>query len=398
MNRLLSFIIFLTVFFALYGSLHFYFYWKLKNAIELTPICNVLIIIALCFLALSPVLMYALTHTGVSLWTRILAYVGFVWMGALFMFFWMNLVIDAYRGAIHILSRFVGPGSLKFIPGDGITLIFTLMIVTGMIIYGRFEADNIAVRRVVLKSSKLPPSVEDLRIVQISDIHFSTLNGKAFAQKIGRMIEELHPDILVSTGDLIDIGLDDPDGVVAVFRNIETRYGKFAITGNHEFISGIEEAVKFTEQAGFQMLRNKQIRINKFLSIAGVDDPAAKRYGIVSGVSMDEVLRPHSPGSINIFLRHRPQVDKESIGKVDLQLSGHTHNGQIFPFTLITSLFYPYHTGLFEVGPNSYLYVTRGTGTWGPPLRFLTFPEIVVIDVRRDELKLATDSEKRSER
>ena len=84
------------------------------------------------------------------------------------------------------------------------------------------------------------------------------------------------------------------------------------------------------------------------------------------------------------------------MGKVDLQLSGHTHNGQIFPFTFITSLFYPYCTGLFEVGPDSYLYVTRGTGTWGPPIRFLTFPKIVVIDLRRDELEQVTDSENRS--
>jgi predicted MPP superfamily phosphohydrolase len=122
------------------------------------------------------------------------------------------------------------------------------------------------------------------------------------------------------------------------------------------------------------------------LNIAGVDDPAGKRFGTVFSVSEDKVLASFSRDTLNIFLKHQPKIENNSLGKFDIQISGHTHHGQIFPFTLITSLFYPYTKGLHKVSNDSYLYVSRGTGTWGPPIRFLTFPEITVIDFQREEI------------
>ena len=116
------------------------------------------------------------------------------------------------------------------------------------------------------------------------------------------------------------------------------------------------------------------------MNIAAIDDPAGASFGNEPVVSEDRVLEGLSPDRINIFLKHQPRIQGSSIGKFDIQLSGHTHKGQIFPFTLIVHIFYPYLDGLFNLGNNSYLYVTRGAGTWGPPIRFLTFPEITVID------------------
>ena len=386
MNKLPSFIIFITVFLTLYGLLHLYFYSKLNRAIDISTISNLLVIIALCFLLLSPIFIYKSTNTEHFLLTKILAHIGFIWMGGLFMFFSFSLMVDVYKVIVNISGRIFSLNLLRYIPGDRGTFLVTLLIITGILIYGTFEAENIAVERIELRTAKLPPQVSNLRIVQITDMHFSTLNGVKFAQKIGRIIKGLHPDILVSTGDLIDRGLVDKEGVVSLFRDIKTTYGKYAITGNHEFISGIKKAVEFTEKAGFSMLRNEGITVGDFLKIAGVDDPAAKRYGTASSVSEDKVVEFFSPEYLNIFLKHQPKVENNSLGKFDIQISGHTHNGQIFPFTLITSLFYPYQKGLYKVSDNSYLYVSRGTGTWGPPIRFLTFPEITVIDFQREEI------------
>ena len=386
MNKLPSFIIFITAFLILYGLLHLYFYSKLNRAIDMSTISNLLVIIALCFLLLSPIFIYMLTNTEHFLLTNILAHIGFVWMGGLFLFFSFNLPVDIYRVIIHVSDRIFSLNLLRYIPGDKITFLVTLLIINGILIYGRFEAEKIAVERIELRTEKLPPQVSNLRIVQITDIHFSTLNGVKFAQKIGKIIKGLHPDILVSTGDLIDRGLVDKEGVVSLFRDIKTTYGKYAITGNHEFISGIKKAVEFMEKAGFNMLRNEGITVGDFLNIAGVDDPAAKRYGSVSSVSEDKVLESFSSDYLNIFLKHQPKIGNKSLGKFDIQISGHTHNGQIFPFTLITSLFYPYQKGLYKVSKDSYLYVSRGTGTWGPPIRFLTFPEITVIDFQKEEI------------
>jgi predicted MPP superfamily phosphohydrolase len=190
----------------------------------------------------------------------------------------------------------------------------------------------------------------------------------------------LKPDLLVSTGDLYDGGLRERSTIIDLFRDLEAPYGKYACTGNHEFIHGIEQTSEFTLEAGFKLLRNESIRQGDFLCVAAVDDPAGSSFGSASVVSEEDVFNSLSPDRLNIFLKHQPRIGAKSIGKFDLQLSGHTHKGQIFPFTLIVSLFYPYMDGLFDLGDSSYLYVSRGTGTWGPPIRFLTFPEITVID------------------
>ena len=115
------------------------------------------------------------------------------------------------------------------------------------------------------------------------------------------------------------------------------------------------------------------------MNIVGVDDPTARRFGHDVSISEDEILKKFSNEKLTVLLKHQPKIGAKSAGLFDLQLSGHTHNGQIFPFGLITSLFFPYHKGLFMVGKHSYLYVSRGTGTWGPPVRFLSPPEVTLI-------------------
>ena len=236
MNKLSSFIIFITAFLILYGSLHLYFYSKLKRAIDISPVSNLFVIIALCFLLLSPIFIHMLTNTEHVLLTNILAHIGFMWMGALFLFFSIYLLVDVYWVIINILDRIFFPNLLRYIPGARITFFVTLLIIAGILVYGRFEAEHISVERIELRTAKLPPRVSSLRIVQITDIHFSTLNGVKFAQKIGKIIKGLHPDILVSTGDLIDRGLVDKEGVVSLFRDIKKTYGKYPKAGNQELI------------------------------------------------------------------------------------------------------------------------------------------------------------------
>jgi len=254
-----------------------------------------------------------------------------------------------------------------------------------------FEAGNIGVERVEIKTAKLPAHISRFRVVQVADTHFSVVNNSKLARKLANIIADLRPDLLVSTGDLIDRGLQNKEMVASTFREIQVPYGKYAVAGNHEFISGINAAVEFIESAGFKMLRNESVTIGDFLGIAGIDDRDAKRFGDATIPPETRVLEALDPDHLLIFLKHQPRINSDSIGKFDIQLSGHTHDGQIFPFTLIVSIFYPYMKGLFTVGNDSYLYVSRGAGTWGPPFRFLTFPEITAIDFVRKEWKENTE-------
>ena len=384
MNKIPSFILFFTIFLTLYGLLHFYFYWKMIRAFEMGTACHLLFIFILIFLLLSPVIMNISSGTDRFLATTILAYVGYIWMAVLFLFFSINIMIDFYRLIIFISARFFSPAFLRYIPGDRITFITVLLIIAGINLYGWFEAGNIGVERIRLNTDKLPPQKRYMSVVQISDTHFSSTNGIRLARKIEKIVKELEPDIIVSSGDLIEKDVKDMDRIASLLMDIVAPYGKYATTGNHEFIAGIKKSSEFAEKAGFKLLRNEYVKVGDFLNIAAIDDPAGATFGNEPAVSEDKVLEALSPDRLNIFLKHQPRIQGSSIGKFDIQLSGHTHKGQIFPFTLIVHIFYPYLDGLFNLGNNSYLYVSRGSGTWGPPIRFLTFPEITVIEFVRN--------------
>jgi len=166
-----------------------------------------------------------------------------------------------------------------------------------------------------------------------------------------------------------------------LFQQVYTPYGKFAVTGNHEFYAGIDRALELTKKAGFKILRGQAVDINGIITIAGVDDEAARGWQKGENTSEKELCSYISCSQYTILLKHRPVSYAESLCVYDLQLSGHTHKGQIFPFFLITRLFFKQYAGFYEVNNNSSLYVNRGTGTWGPPIRFLAPPEITVIDI-----------------
>lgn len=383
MSRFPSLIAFLTVFLSLYGLLHYYIYRKIINSFQITGWGHFPVILILCLLLLSPVLAQMLEGRVAASFYTIIACVAYFWMGILFLAFSIYLLIDVYQIFISIFSRIFSPSLIRFMPEGRLIFSAVIFIIAVINIYGWHEARDIKVERIGLKTSKLPPGIDSLKLVQISDIHFSAVNGLGFAKKITGILNGLEPDILVSSGDLFDRGLGDREEIQGLFNAIYTPYGKFATTGNHEFISGIEESTEFAEKAGFRMLRNEVVDPAGFLSIAAVDDPAGKTFGASQQAPEAVVLDKLSPDRLNIFLKHQPRVEKGSQGKFDLQLSGHTHNGQIFPFTLVVSMFYKYMNGFFELGNGSSLYVSRGTGTWGPPIRFLTFPEITVIEFSR---------------
>lgn len=383
-----AFVMFIGIFLTLYGLLHFYFYRKVTKAFSLSPTQNIVFIIVLCLLMLCPIIMRVMEDRSPEALSTAVTYIGYLWMGIIFLLFVFNLTVDLYRLLIFISSRIFNPSLIKLIPDKRITLLVIISVILFINFYGMYEAWNIRPEKITLKTDKLPEGITNLRIVQISDIHFSRINGVKFANKITDIILGLNPDLLVSTGDLIDDGLRQPDRVQDLFRAIKTKYGKYATTGNHEFITGIAKSTRFTEKCGFKLLRNKCVEVNRFIELAAVDDPAAYRDGSTGKIDENEVIDCFTPEKIDILLKHQPRIEKSSVGRFDIQLSGHTHNGQIFPFNLIVGMMYKYMHGLFYLGKGSYLYVSRGTGTWGPPVRFLSPPEITVIDfTKKDPLK-----------
>jgi uncharacterized protein len=175
--------------------------------------------------------------------------------------------------------------------------------------------------------------------------------------------------------------MDDLETLTNMFQSIPAKYGKFAVTGNHEIYAGLDRALAFTQKAGFTILKGEGITVSNLINVVGVDYPAQKPYVSDRAVSEKALLEKMPREKFTLFLKHQPVINSESPGLFDLQLSGHTHKGQIFPFNLVTKLYYRRPTGLSKINGNTLLYISRGSGTWGPPIRFLSPPEVTVIDI-----------------
>jgi len=357
--------------------------WISEGEIRLVPwpMTAIPLAIFMAIMVFAPVMVHLVEKAGMDSLARLVAHFGYTWMGLLFLFFSASLMTDFYRLLIYLGELIVQRGfstlSLSSQHLFFISLLLSLLITT----YGFFEANDIRTEHVTITTPKIPPEVGRVKIVQISDVHLGLIMRE---RRLKRIIKEVHaanPDILVSTGDLIDGQIDNLLGIAAMLRQITPRYGKFAITGNHEFYAGLDRALDFTEKAGFSVLRGEGLTVSGLLNIAGVDDPAGKYRGLYKEVGEKELLSRLPKEKFTILLKHRPVVDNNAVGFFDLQISGHVHNGQIFPFTLITKLYYPYAQGLYDLRDNAHLYVSRGSGTWGPPIRFLSPPEVTVIEL-----------------
>jgi predicted MPP superfamily phosphohydrolase len=378
--------IFLLTFLSVYGAIHLYLFVKARSALASGTGASVAMALFLAAMVVAPIAVRLLDRHGMHLAGRYLAYVAYTWMGLLFFFFWLSLCLDAYNVSMKLLALLPGwsAGSLVW-KGRGSFAFITLAVffLGGLSAYSAWQ---IRLERVVLPTTKLPPQTDKLTIAQISDVHLGPMVGERRLSRIIRILERVKPDLVVATGDLVDAQMDQMDNLAAMLATLKPPMGKFAIAGNHEFYAGIRQSGRFLKAAGFKLLRNEGLKLNGFFTIVGVDDPAGKRrYAETGMVGKNEkiLLADSDSEKFTLLLKHRPTVDEESQGRFDLQLSGHTHGGQIFPFNLITRLFYPNQRGLHRLDKASVLYVSRGTGTWGPPMRFLSPPEVTLVELQR---------------
>jgi predicted MPP superfamily phosphohydrolase len=375
--------LFLLIFLLIYGGFHLYFFLKAKAAFTLPRWGSFLLAAFLLIMIAAPILVRLSEHGGYDQLAMSLAYLGYTWMGIVFLFVAASLAIDCCRIIIRIL-RFLLRKKLLQInrkPAFYIPLVFALVIS----VIGAIEAWDIRIEKVTLAHEKIPASLNGLRVVQISDVHLGLIVRHKRLRKILAAVNKANPDILVSTGDLVDGQINKLEGLAEMLQNIKPRYGKYAVTGNHEFYAGLEDSLAFTEKAGFTILRNKGVSVTDNFNIAGVDDRTRKHFNKSPEASEREMLKELDQKKFTLLLKHRPEVDQHSLGLFDLQLSGHTHKGQIFPFNIVTLLYFPVHWGILNPFDHSYLYVSRGSGTWGPPIRFLSPPEVTLIELVSSE-------------
>lgn len=378
--------LFLITFLVIYGGMHLYVFFRLREAFLLRNHLSRLLFLWMIIMTVIPLLVHAAEQSGMKNTALVIAWPGYLWMGFLFIFTSLILFMDAAGGFYRLVLCRIARRLPKFISSRHICRI-TLVLAMISSVYAFIEAGQIRSEHVVIASSKLPPSASRVRIVQISDVHIGLLWQGYRQKQILEKIREAGPDFLVSTGDLVDgklnreFGISELDPLAASLASIAAPYGKFAVTGNHEAYAGLPQALAFTRAAGFTILRNQSVTLKNGITISGVDDSAVNPGEITDKNSEAALLNAVPHDSFHMLLKHRPAILPESDGSFDLQLSGHTHGGQIFPFNFLVRLRYPLLCGTTLTKAGSRIHVSRGTGTWGPPMRLFAPPEITVIDI-----------------
>jgi predicted MPP superfamily phosphohydrolase len=308
---------------------------------------------------------------------RPFAWVAYVWMGSAF-----YLLLALWTS--DLLLFVAGVDSLAVARARAITaLAFTACVV----VLGMFGALRpAAIKRVALALPGWPRALDGYRVLQISDIHIGSLLQRSYAARLVAQCNAQQPDLLAITGDLVDGSAAQLREQTAPFGELRARDGVYFITGNHEYFSGDAPWVRRVAELGIRVLRNERVAIARDgagFELAGVDDyGSSRRNPRGAGFDLDATLDGWQPSTPLILLSHDPRAfDLARARGVQLQLSGHTHDGQMWPFRYLVRLQTRYLAGTYRDG-DSTLYVSRGTGFWGPPLRVLAPAEITELTLR----------------
>ncbi len=371
---------FLIIFFTVYGTMNAYILWWTQRAFALRGIKLLTLCLFLLLMVTGFVIVRVFENDGTSLLVRALAYTCYIWMAVALWFLVLGLMADTWNLVIWTVSRLSTQAIRLFIPYHiGFIAIAGLILLASL--WGVVEANRQVTEKITIRSSALPPGSAAVTIAQISDVHLGLIEGKGRLEKIFAILDENTPDILVATGDLLDGMAPHLNHLSEVIAEYDLPMGKYAVMGNHEFYAGADDSVQFMNDSGFKVLRGESVNVGDHLTIAGVDDPAGKYTG--QGANLDEEVL--LPGEVRdrfvLLLKHQPVANPGSLGRFDLQLSGHTHKGQIFPFNFLVGFRYALLAGMYDLGEGSSVYINRGTGTWGPPLRVLSPPEVTIITI-----------------
>jgi len=364
---------------AIYGGLHAYLWWRTSRQLGLRGHAS--LALAAVFLALVALPFLGRLLEDGSVLLGAVELLAFLWMGAAFYLLTLNVAADAWNLLASGLRRAWPASPLPLLGGPRLFAAVagaTVLIVA----YAATEAAAVRVRRVEVPTAKLRPGSPPLRIAQVSDVHLGLLVGRRRLSGMLDRVREARPDLLVCTGDLLDAVGDRLEPLAAQLREIRPPLGKYAVTGNHEYYSGIPGALAFLGSAGFRVLRDETAVVAGRLNLIGVEYRAGRTFpgALAHPRPLADLAAEADPGLFTLVLKHLPtglDGDLAPLG-LDLQLSGHTHDGQLFPFRWVVGRFFPHLAGLYRSGA-SLLYVSRGTGTWGPPLRFLAPPEVTLV-------------------
>ncbi|GAB2922341.1 hypothetical protein GCM10027047_19570 [Rhodococcus aerolatus] len=317
-------------------------------------------------------------------WARPVAFVGLTWLAVVLYLLLGLAVLGVVLGVVRLARRGRRTGGTDESRRTALRVATVGVVATALGVTGwalRRAADPL-VTRVRVPLAGLPPELAGLRIAVVSDLHVGPARGAGFTRRVVELVNAQSPDVVALTGDLVDGTVALVGDALVPVRDLRAPLGVFGVTGNHEYYAGdVVDWVRFWPTVGITPLTNTRVELRRgagVLDLAGVND--------VTGTDpypadLDAALAGRDPSRVCVLLAHEPrQVGRAAQLGVDLQLSGHTHGGQLWPLDLLVPLQQPAVEGLARFGPTT-LYTTRGVGTWGPPVRVGADPEVTVVEL-----------------
>ncbi|HEY3378795.1 MAG TPA: metallophosphoesterase [Armatimonadota bacterium] len=376
----LGFIVFFGIFIALFAAINFYVGYRGWQAFgkQFSPSAAKLYWVIFFLVAFSYLIGRVLERAMPGAFSAAVTVFGSYWLGAMFYFFWLLLVVDLVRVCNHWL-HFV-PAALS----PAAAGLAVVILVAGIMVYGVWNARHPRWRSYDIVIPKTAGSIQQLHMVMVSDIHLGLIVNNGRLRTLIEQINARNPDLVIFAGDTIDedVGPFIEQKMPEMLQRLHPRYGSYAIFGNHEYIGGnAEEAETLYTDSGITVLRDRWVKVAEQIYLVGRDDRSRSRYNGGPRLPLAQVMQGVDRTHPIILLDHQPfgLEDGESQG-ADLQLSGHTHHGQMFPNNLITERIFAQDWGYLRKGAFQ-LIVSCGYGTWGPPIRTGNTPEALDIQL-----------------
>ena len=377
-------VVFFTIFFTVYAAINYYVFirgWQALSSLpHLKPFYAVIFVIAATSYIIAKFLDGKIPH---------LVYDAMIWIGS----FWFAFMLYFFLSIILIdLIRLLN-WKLDFFPqiinnnyGDikKYLLAFVVLISSVIIFIGYLNTRKISVKSLSLEITRKQSALTELNAVVLSDLHLSTINGEKLLSQIVAKLNELKTDVVFIPGDIVDDRAETlkSEGIGVSLSKIKSKYGVFASTGNHEYINGINGTSKFITENGITLIRDSSLLIADSFILAARDDASKNSFAKQRRKSLEEIISNANQNYPIILLDHTPfRLEEAEINGISLQLSGHTHHGQMFPLNFITKLIYEVSWG-YKKKDNTHYYVSCGVGTWGPPVRLGSESEIVNIKIK----------------
>jgi len=376
-DRRRSFTIFFSIVFSVYSLINWYIFSRIDQAIPESSWLTGIFAPLFVFIALSYLAGQFLEHRSSSFISDVLTWIGAFWLGLIAWLIPVFILIDLVRFADSFL-HFWQFGNLHGLKMTQWIMTDTVIVVFISIFLGFLNARNIRVKPIPIHIDK--PNAKPLRIAAISDMHMGSLIRRRMVHQMVRKINSIKPDLVLMLGDQMD---GNPHPVMqldlgAELKKIESKYGVFAITGNHEYIGHAETSCAYLEAHGIKMIRDKVVEVAGLI-LVGREDSASKQFAKVERKPLSELVEGLDRSKPIILMDHTPfHLEEAEQNGIDLQLSGHTHHAQIWPWNYITQRIYEMSWGYYRKGKTQY-YVSCGSGTWGPPIRIGNSPEIMDI-------------------